>query len=1523
MSDSLPTFHRNDDFTEWHNSVKKVFRESFPTTYQLMPTIAKGFDKLPDYAKQYKSETPALSDSDAAKLGHSHKQHIKEEANKMVQRILGAMEPTLLSELEAQPSVKDAIDKLDLAALLTNIQVYVIAGPTAKEDTGIVRLARVTQAKQGANESVSEYHTRFTSLVNVLKATDPNVSEATVTGSFLGGLKQESRHLLELYTPDKPRTLSDAFQQALIWEQKLANLALLNGGNKMSQSIAMFGAAQSLSGEEHTHDSAQPATSFCYLCNANGFPATHDLAKCFRLSVVANTKEFKTAFANANIAPALKSARSRRERRTRTANQANLAASMDLTDVEQAVAFLTLKGIHDEPLLALDTGATSTIYHVRDGLIMDSPSKGTLYVTVADGRKLSLTQSCSHPIWGPGWFYPEGLLTLLSWNQLAKRGWSMASDGATRIRVTSANGSAEHIFSQVSDDEVYLWEPHFKGLGMSVEGVSVGVKQAVQFYHSLLLHPNDEVLERFFASGDIADWPKSKPSPSQIHQCLNDAEECHTCSLAKMTLTKPFEREKKPCPIGQSLHMDIVFPLGATFLLAKDQTSGFLSACELSDKSLPSIQSAMRLIINSYKSYGHEVKTISTDHEAVFEATRADLLEQLVHLSTRAPGVHEKVVERDYRTLLSKMRTIKADLLRDGRVLPDAAIPHLFRYALRIMNLTPNKHSGDRIPFAMVTGKPVSIHDMQVPFGAIVIAKVPPLSSGKKPSMALRGQYGFVLGHGIDGHGKIRMLLIENPKRAFIVERHVYKQVLPDEHVRKLLSAWTSSTLKWPPEANESEPETTDGSASWPQISDGIDERTNDDYRSGESHSFSSSLDTGSISNVTHTASSSAPNNEIVTEVTPSNTIGTEAMPTLVTETTPTNAATEVPSSTSATGVDDSGRSGRPRRAVARNWDYGAANSGSWQIKSNSNCMAIEEGQDPIKVEGEALIAFSKLVELDSTAAHEALRKEINQLVELNSFLPVHASQVPSKDLDQAISSILVGAIKPSGHKVRLAARGDLQKIPDNYPTSSPTLPMWALYGILAIAACRGLKIRTHDVICAYPNADIDSKHPVFMWLAPMVAKEAIRLRPEWAEFQAHDGRLLVRLNKALYGLVDSGLRWHENITNTILADLGLDPVITEPNVFHRGVDTLLGKFVDDLIVIYADETEADQIRDGLRKKYPFGIKTQHGPTVEFLGLRIEHLSEHNLFLVSQPKLINKLQSSYSPDLYSKLSCRVPARSDLFSRHDFESPLADVKMYGTLLGELAYLTRTRPDICVATSYLQSFASKPTEQNLQDLFRLLGYVMDTAEYGLVIAPDLNKTFAVHASADSSYACRFDGKSQGGSIITLNGTPIDWMSNKIALLADSSTRAEIAQADLTMEPLDAVRDFLIGLGIELEPSMLMQDNQSAMTVCIDGFSNAITRSRPWLVRVVNVKEHLLSGDLTLEYQPTENMAADGLTKPLPPGPFKGFRDRMNVFDLREIRLTGRAGLSRHGGVLDVSTPFQKNGKDGLESEENGLR
>ena len=57
----------------------------------------------------------------------------------------------------------------------------------------------------------------------------------------------------------------------------------------------------------------------------------------------------------------------------------------------------------------------------------------------------------------------------------------------------------------------------------------------------------------------------------------------------------------------------------------------------------------------------------------------------------------------------------------------------------------------------------------------------------------------------------------------------------------------------------------------------------------------------------------------------------------------------------------------------------------------------------------------------------------------------------------------------------------------------------------------------------------------------------------------------------------------------------------------------------------------------------------------------------------------------------------------------------------------------------------------------------------------------------------------------------------------------------------------------------------------------------------------------------------MAADGLTKPLPPKQFDVLRARVNVFDLREIRLTGRTDLSRHGGVLDLQVPLLKKAKD----------
>ena len=103
--------------------------------------------------------------------------------------------------------------------------------------------------------------------------------------------------------------------------------------------------------------------------------------------------------------------------------------------------------------------------------------------------------------------------------------------------------------------------------------------------------------------------------------------------------------------------------------------------------------------------------------------------------------------------------------------------------------------------------------------------------------------------------------------------------------------------------------------------------------------------------------------------------------------------------------------------------------------------------------------------------------------------------------------------------KARLVANGTQQdrKLYDDI--SSPTAMMQSILMCLTIAAKRGQKASTADIGGAYLNAEMTGEE-VLMEPNPILTAMLMKIASEVVPFVDDRGRLLVRLDKALYGCI-------------------------------------------------------------------------------------------------------------------------------------------------------------------------------------------------------------------------------------------------------------------------------------------------------------------------------------------------------------------------------------------------------------------
>ena len=110
--------------------------------------------------------------------------------------------------------------------------------------------------------------------------------------------------------------------------------------------------------------------------------------------------------------------------------------------------------------------------------------------------------------------------------------------------------------------------------------------------------------------------------------------------------------------------------------------------------------------------------------------------------------------------------------------------------------------------------------------------------------------------------------------------------------------------------------------------------------------------------------------------------------------------------------------------------------------------------------------------------------------------------------------------------KGRLVGDGSTQDRAPYEHLESPTANIESVFMVLELASRRKMRASKVDFTVAYLNASISEGENIMMWLTPEITRMLVQEFSELGEFVDHQGRLIVRIVKALYGLVQSAALW-------------------------------------------------------------------------------------------------------------------------------------------------------------------------------------------------------------------------------------------------------------------------------------------------------------------------------------------------------------------------------------------------------------
>src|SRR6185312_2816204 len=155
-----------------------------------------------------------------------------------------------------------------------------------------------------------------------------------------------------------------------------------------------------------------------------------------------------------------------------------------------------------------------------------------------------------------------------------------------------------------------------------------------------------------------------------------------------------------------------------------------------------------------------------------------------------------------------------------------------------------------------------------------------------------------------------------------------------------------------------------------------------------------------------------------------------------------------------------------------------------------------------------------------------------------------------------------------------------------------------------------------------------------------------------------------------------------------------------------------------------------------------------------------------------------------------------------------------------------------------------------------------------------------------ASDASFADNsVDRKSSQGYVMQLFGGTIGWRANKQDTVTTSTTEAELlALSQATKESMFVSRLLKeIAICVDSKTIQIQCDNQQTIKLVNKEVGLLQTK-----LRHVNIHDHWIrqeteKGTISVNYVPTREMVADGLTKALSSQPFKVFIDRLGLVDI----------------------------------------
>jgi hypothetical protein len=285
--------------------------------------------------------------------------------------------------------------------------------------------------------------------------------------------------------------------------------------------------------------------------------------------------------------------------------------------------------------------------------------------------------------------------------------------------------------------------------------------------------------------------------------------------------------------------------------------------------------------------------------------------------------------------------------------------------------------------------------------------------------------------------------------------------------------------------------------------------------------------------------------------------------------------------------------------------------------------------------------------------------------------------------------------------KARLVADGRMQDHTVYHDFSSLTAKTKTCLKLAVVHNWDMLKL---DIRGAFLCADMTDSEEVYMLLDQQLSEMCSEWVPGVREFVRGDGKLAVKVSKAMYGLIQSAKLWYKELSG-YLSSKGFKACKSDESIMVKRMESgsylVVILYVDDILVLSGVPNDRYWVRSILEERYK-KVTSEEGDRLPYLGMMI--VKRNFGYEICMKAYIDEIVKLYGRNNLREYT--VPATGNLFKIDEKAEVAADKNKFRSIVAKLLYLgKRGRPDILMPAQFLCTRVQAPTKH---DIIKLEGF-----------------------------------------------------------------------------------------------------------------------------------------------------------------------------------------------------------------------